>query len=75
MLIHRPIDERKRRQDPWIHKLKADAVYLVTSKDTEHFSSSKGSQYNEAMKKRALDVIIPRYLTCPKLLVMNIDVK
>ena len=60
MFIHRQNDERKRKQDPWIQKLKDDAIYLVTSKATEHFSSSKGPAYNEAMKRRALEVILPR---------------
>ncbi|KAF1966469.1 hypothetical protein BU23DRAFT_560168 [Bimuria novae-zelandiae CBS 107.79] len=59
MLVHRDADERKRQLDPWIHKLLKDATYIVTSKDTEHFSSSKGSKYNETMKKRALEEIIP----------------
>lgn len=60
MFIHRQNDERKRKQDPWVQKLKDDAIYLVKSKATEHFSSSKGPAYNEAMKKRALEVILPR---------------
>lgn len=60
MLVHRKIDDIKRKQDPWIQKLKDDALYLVTSKNTEHFSSSKGSEYNEAMKRRALEIILPR---------------
>ncbi|KAJ4353878.1 uncharacterized protein N0V89_005608 [Didymosphaeria variabile] len=62
MMIHRRIDEEagKRKYPSWISKLETDATYLVSSKDTEHFSSSRGARYNEAMKKRALEVILPR---------------
>ncbi|KAF2446110.1 hypothetical protein P171DRAFT_430327 [Karstenula rhodostoma CBS 690.94] len=61
MLIHRLVDEEvgKRRYTSWIDQLQTDAVYLISSKDTEHFSSSKGAKYNEAMKKRALEIILP----------------
>lgn len=59
MLVHRQSDERKWRNGSWIHELHTDAAYLVSSKATEHFSSSKGAEFNEAMKKRALEVILP----------------
>ena len=62
MMIHRRIDEQvgKRKYASWIDQLRTDAVYLISSKDTEHFSSSKGTKYNEAMKQRAMDIILPR---------------
>jgi hypothetical protein len=61
MLIHRRIDEEvgKRKYPSWISMLETDALYLISSKDTEHFSSSRGAKYNEAMKKRALEIILP----------------
>ncbi|KAL5399477.1 hypothetical protein PMIN03_010617 [Paraphaeosphaeria minitans] len=61
MLVHRLVDEEvgKRKYVSWIDQLQMDAVYLISSKDTEHFSSSKGTKYNEAMKRRALEIILP----------------
>ncbi|OAG05658.1 uncharacterized protein CC84DRAFT_1259057 [Paraphaeosphaeria sporulosa] len=61
MLVHRLVDEEvgKRKYASWIDQLQMDAVYLISSKDTEHFSSSKGTKYNEAMKRRALEIILP----------------
>lgn len=62
MMVHRRIDEQagKLKYASWIDQLRNDAVYLVASKATEHFSSSNGTKYNEAMKQRAMDVILPR---------------
>jgi len=63
MLVHRQIDEQcgKRNRISWISELREDAEYCVKSCPTETFSSSKDSEYNGAMKRRALEEIIPRY--------------
>lgn len=63
MLVHRTIDEEsgKRNHPSWILKLKQDAEYCVSSKDTDQFSSSRGGPYNTVMKTRALEIILPRY--------------
>lgn len=60
MLVHRCIDEKVgKRRISWIAELKRRAVYCIESTPTDQFSSSKGSGFNEAMKQRARDFILP----------------
>ncbi|KAF2676787.1 hypothetical protein K458DRAFT_179749 [Lentithecium fluviatile CBS 122367] len=60
MLIHRRIDEQcgKRRRS-WIRQLRSQAEFLVEGTPTECFSSSKEDTFNESMKERALNEILP----------------
>lgn len=58
MLIHRKIDEVKRK-GPWISKLRDVAKFTVQTTSADHFSSSKGAAHSEEMKRRALEKILP----------------
>lgn len=58
MLVHREIDEIKRK-GPWISKLRDVAKFTVQTTSADHFSSSKGAAHSEEMKKRALEQILP----------------
>jgi hypothetical protein len=58
MLVHRQIDEIKRK-GPWISKLRDVAKFTVQTTSADHFSSSKGAAHSEEMKKRALEQILP----------------
>lgn len=58
MLVHRKIDEIKRK-GPWISKLRDVAKFTVQTTSADHFSSSKGAAHSEEMKKRALEQILP----------------
>ncbi|KAF1933608.1 uncharacterized protein M421DRAFT_201058 [Didymella exigua CBS 183.55] len=58
MLVHREIDEVKRK-GPWISKLRDVAKFTVQTTSADHFSSSKGAVHSEEMKKRALEQILP----------------
>lgn len=58
MLVHREIDEIKRK-GPWISKLREVAKFTVQTTSADHFSSSKGAAHSEEMKKRALEQILP----------------
>ncbi len=58
MLVHREIDEAKRK-DSWISKLQDVAKFTVETTSADHFSSSKGAVHSEQMKKRALEQILP----------------
>ncbi|KAL5438300.1 hypothetical protein PMIN06_010279 [Paraphaeosphaeria minitans] len=68
MLIHRRIDEEvgKHKHTSWTRLLETDAVYLISSKDEERFSSSRGAKFNIAMKKRALEAILPSIFNIAK---------
>ena len=56
--MHRKTDEVKRK-GRWISKLQNLARLTVQTSSTDHFSSSKGAAHSEAMKKRALEKILP----------------
>lgn len=58
MLVHREIDEIKRK-GPWITKLRDVAKFTVQTTSADHFSSSKGTVHSEEMKTRALEQILP----------------
>ena len=58
MLVHRAIDEIKRK-GPWITKLRDVAKFTVQTTSADHFSSSKGTAHSEEMKKRALEQVLP----------------
>lgn len=58
MLIHRKIDEIKRKGS-WISKLRDVAKFTVQTTSADNFSSSKGAVHSEEMKARALDQILP----------------
>lgn len=58
MLVHREIDEIKRK-GPWISKLREVAKFTVKTTSADHFSSSKGAVHSEEMKTRALEQILP----------------
>ncbi|KZM19359.1 hypothetical protein ST47_g9560 [Ascochyta rabiei] len=58
MLVHREIDEMKRKS-AWISKLRDVAKFTIQTTSADHFSSSKGAAHSEEMKKRALDQILP----------------
>ncbi|XPS76219.1 hypothetical protein M3J07_008272 [Ascochyta lentis] len=58
MLVHREIDEIKRKSS-WISKLRDVARFTIQTTSADHFSSSKGAAHSEEMKKRALDQILP----------------
>ncbi|KAF2623938.1 hypothetical protein BU25DRAFT_461448 [Macroventuria anomochaeta] len=58
MLVHREIDEVKRKGS-WITKLRDVAKFTVQTTSADHFSSSKGAAHSEEMKKRALEQILP----------------
>lgn len=58
MLVHRKIDEIKRK-GPWISKLRDVAKFTVSTTSADHFSSAKGAAHSEEMKKRALEQILP----------------
>ncbi|KAF9733833.1 hypothetical protein PMIN06_010466 [Paraphaeosphaeria minitans] len=66
MLIHRRIDKEasKQKYPSWIRLLETDAVYLISSK--EIVSSARAAEYNEAMKERALEVILPSLFNIAK---------
>jgi hypothetical protein len=60
MLVHRQVDEQcGKRKKPWIPQLRGQAVYIVDSIPTETFSSSKEDFFNDSMKDRALQEILP----------------
>jgi hypothetical protein len=59
MLVHREIDEIKRKGPSWITKLRDVAKFTVQTTSADHFSSSKGAEHSEEMKKRALSQILP----------------
>lgn len=59
MLVHREIDECKRKGASWITRLRDVAKFTVQTTSADHFSSSKGAEHSEAMKKRALNEILP----------------
>ena len=58
MLVHRKIDEIKRKGS-WISKLRDVAKFTVQTTSADHFSSAKGAVHSEEMKKRALEQILP----------------
>ncbi|KAJ4991704.1 hypothetical protein SVAN01_02819 [Stagonosporopsis vannaccii] len=58
MLVHREIDEIKRK-GPWISKLREVAKFTVQTTSADHFSSSKGAVHSEEMKTRAQEQILP----------------
>lgn len=58
MLLHRRIDEIKRKGS-WIAKLRQVALYNIETTPSEHFSSSKGSNFSDLMRDRALKSILP----------------
>ncbi|KAF2128315.1 hypothetical protein P153DRAFT_34700 [Dothidotthia symphoricarpi CBS 119687] len=58
MLLHRRIDEVKRKGS-WIAKLRQVALYNIETTPSEHFSSSKGSNFSDLMRDRALKSILP----------------
>ncbi|KAJ4331018.1 hypothetical protein N0V95_009963 [Ascochyta clinopodiicola] len=58
MLVHREIDEIKRKSS-WISKLRDVAEFTIQTTSADHFSSSKGAAHSEEMMKRALDQILP----------------
>lgn len=59
MLVHRKIDEIKRKGGSWISKLRDVAKFTVRTTSADHFSNSKGAIHSEQMKKRALEQILP----------------
>ncbi|KAF1947032.1 hypothetical protein EJ02DRAFT_171497 [Clathrospora elynae] len=58
MLLHRRIDEVKRR-GAWIAKLRQAATYAVETTAADQFSSSKGNGFSAKMRTRALEDILP----------------
>lgn len=58
MLVHRKVDEMKRKGS-WVTKLREVANFTIQTTSADHFSSSKGSNHSEEMKKRAQEQILP----------------
>ncbi|KAJ8107123.1 hypothetical protein OPT61_g9083 [Boeremia exigua] len=58
MLIHRKIDEVKRK-GAWVAKLRDVANFTVQTTSADNFSSSKGTDHSEEMKKRAIEQVLP----------------
>lgn len=60
MMIHRHVDSGKREYPSWNTLQEVDAKYIISAQATESFSSSKNLEFNKAMQKRAMEIIIPR---------------
>ena len=58
MLVHRKVDEMKRKGS-WITQLRDFAKFTIQTTSADHFSSSKGTAHSEEMKERAQERILP----------------
>ncbi|KAF2652344.1 hypothetical protein K491DRAFT_719020 [Lophiostoma macrostomum CBS 122681] len=59
LFLHRELDDEGQPRINWVAKLRESAMFRLKAMATKKFSSSEDLKYNQDMKDRALNVLLP----------------